>query len=93
MPKPLSPSMSRKPAAPRASTFASCIEITKICDSANATRWRNWSSPLIALRQNAWVVPSWAVLGSHCLAGGVSGIPECQIAEAGFANCSSIQAL
>ena len=88
---PLLPSMSRKPAATRASTFASCIEITKICDSEYATRWRNWSSPLIALRQNAWLVPCWAALTVALFAVAFAS-QSARLLDAGFANCSSIQA-
>ena len=75
-------------------TLPSCIEITKICDSANATRWRNWSSPLIAPFQNALIVPSWPIvpvaLAALTAASAASQSARCE--ACGFASCSLIQA-
>ena len=76
-------------------TLLSCIEMTKICDSAYTKRWRNWSSPVSACFQKDSSTWSWPALPVGLVAL-MAASAACQVARceaAGLASCSSIQAL
>ena len=90
------PSMSSQAATARgwSATVLSTIEMTKICDSANTTRWRNWSRPVMACVQkesstSACVAEEVAAL-ALITASAASQNARCD--TAGSANCSSIHA-
>ena len=66
-------------------------ETTKICESANETRWRSTSSPVSALRQKLFCIQVGPIWFDVSVSVAVISAMFARCVREGLANCSSIQ--